>query len=121
MTDSDPGRFENASHARQWCEAYFDWYNFQHHHSGIGGYTPEQVFTGRFELVHAQRQQALDAQYRRHPERFVQGAPVAPRPPEWVTINPVTPEAADTGESLGVNFPTLSAARARVDNTLSSA
>jgi len=116
-----PGRFENASHARQWCEAYFDWYNFQHHHSGIGGYTPEQVFTGRFELVHAQRQQALDAQYRRHPERFVQGAPVAPRPPEWVTINPVTPEAADTGESLGVNFPTLSAARARVDNTLSSA
>ena len=116
-----PGRFESASQARLWCEEYFDWYNFHHHHSGLGGYTPEQVFTGRFEAIRAQRQQVLDAQYRNHPERFVKGAPVAARPPEVVTINPVSPEEAETGESMVVNFPTLSAARARTENTLSSA
>ena len=116
-----PGRFESVSHARQWCEAYFDWYNFHHHHSGLCGYTPEQVFTGRFETIHAQRQQLLNAQYRNHPERFVKGAPVAALPPEVVTINPVSPEQAEAGECSGVNFPTLSAAKARAENTLSAA
>lgn len=61
-----PGRFDSASQARQWCEEYFDWYNFRHHHSGVGGYTPEQVFTGRVEAVRAQRQRVLDAQYHEH-------------------------------------------------------
>ena len=116
-----PGRFDSASHARQWCADYFDWYNFHHHHSGIGGYTPEQLFTGRYEAIHAQRQQVLDAQYHAHPERFVKGAPTATRPPEVVSINPVAPDEAEDGESLAVNFPTLTAAKTRVENTLSSA
>ncbi|MBV1878743.1 MAG: integrase core domain-containing protein [Pseudomonadales bacterium] len=38
-----PGRFNGLSHARNWCEDYFDWYNFEHHHSGLAGYTPEQI------------------------------------------------------------------------------
>ncbi|WP_019626248.1 hypothetical protein, partial [Thioalkalivibrio sp. ALJT] len=70
--------------------------------------------------IRTQRQQVLDAQYRNHPERFVKGAPVAARPPEVVTINPVSPEEADAGESMVVNFPTMGAARARTENTLSS-
>ncbi|MBV1877792.1 MAG: DDE-type integrase/transposase/recombinase [Pseudomonadales bacterium] len=37
-----PGRFNGMSHARNWCEDYFDWYNFEHHHSGLAGYTPER-------------------------------------------------------------------------------
>ena len=63
----------------------------------------------------------LDAQSRDHPERFVKGASVAARLPEVVTINPVSPEEADAGESRVVNFPTLSAAKSRTKNTLSSA
>ncbi|WP_099049976.1 integrase core domain-containing protein [Thioalkalivibrio halophilus] len=51
-----PGRFESASQARLWCEEYFGWYNFHHHHSGLGGYTPEQIFTARFDAIRAQRQ-----------------------------------------------------------------
>ena len=46
-----PGRFDHAAHARSWCGTYFDWYNFEHHHSGLAGYTPEQVFTGRHREV----------------------------------------------------------------------
>ena len=30
-----PGRFSDVSHARHWSEDYFDWYNFEHHHSGL--------------------------------------------------------------------------------------
>jgi len=42
-----PGRFNNTAHATQRCTEYFQWYNFSHHHSGLAGFTPEQVFTGR--------------------------------------------------------------------------
>ena len=39
-----PGRFDSAAQARRWCEDYFQWYNVEHHHSGLAGFTPEQVF-----------------------------------------------------------------------------
>ena len=42
-----PGRFTGDAHANGWCGEYFDWYNFKHHHSGLTGFTPEQVSTGR--------------------------------------------------------------------------
>ena len=58
-----PGRFDSVVHARGWCEDYFDWYNFKHHHSGLAGFTPEQVFTGRYQKVAIDKQQALDARY----------------------------------------------------------
>jgi putative transposase len=106
-----PGRFSDASHARQWCEDYFDWYNFDHHHSGLNGYTPEQVFTGRYREVAARKQQVLNARYQRHPERFVQGRPTAPMPPSEVAINPIMePEADGVRMADTVNFPTLTAA-----------
>ena len=41
-----PGRFKDIDHARLWIEAYTQWYNAEHHHSGLAGFTPEQVFTG---------------------------------------------------------------------------
>ena len=88
----------------------FRWYNFEHHHAGLGGYTPEQVFSGRHREVIVTRQAALDENYRRHPERFVGGPPKAKGPPERVVINPYTPEAlAEVGALAAVNFPTLPA------------
>ena len=103
-----PDRFASVAHARAWHERYFHWYNLEHHHSGLAGYTPEQVFTGRHRQVILTRQAALDENYRRHPERFVGGAPQAKAPPERVVINPYTPEElADLGASATVNFPTL--------------
>ncbi len=102
-----PGRFEHSAHARTWCEAYFEWYNFEHHHAGLAGYTPEQVFTGRYREVAHTRQLALDARFAQHPERFVAGPPSAALPPARVAINPVTPEQIAAGASTEVNFPTL--------------
>jgi len=106
-----PGRFRDIAHARTWLADYVDWHNRYHHHSGLGGYTPEQVFTGEYTAIAAERQAALDDHYQTHPERFVRGQPKTAMPPETVTINPLDPEQAssDTG-TVQVNFPTLSRA-----------
>jgi len=62
-----PGRFEHPTHARNWWENYFDWYNFQHHHSGLAGFTPEQVFTGLYKDVARDKQKALNEGYAQNP------------------------------------------------------
>lgn len=105
-----PGRFQSIAHARRWFEAYFEWYNFRHHHSSLAGFTPEQVFTGRYRDLATTRQAALDEMFRNHPERFVAGPPRTSMPPAIVTINPVTPQEIERGASSAVNFPTLPAA-----------
>ncbi len=105
-----PGRFDHPAHARQWCEDYFDWYNFKHHHSGLAGYTPEQVFTGRHRDVAKDKQRALDERYAHNPERFVKGRPTVPIPPTTVAINPIVPVADGAMGDDRVNFPTLVAA-----------
>ena len=105
-----PGRFNHPAHARQWCESYFDWYNFKHHHSGLAGFTPEQVFTGRYRDVAKDKQRALDERYQRNPERFVKGRPRVPMPPAVVAINPIMPHDDGTLVVDRVNFPTLPAA-----------
>lgn len=84
-----PGRFRDLGHARGWCDDFFGWYNTQHHHDGLALFTPEQVFAGHVERIAERRQEALDAAYRQHPERFVAGPPVAARPPQRVLLNPL--------------------------------
>lgn len=113
-----PGRFLSAAHGRQWHADYFHWYNHQHHHSGLFGYTPEQVFTGRWKTVAATKQCTLDAAYQAHPERFVTGPPKAKAPPPIVTINPITSAELDAGATDAVNFPTLSAVKARMPSNI---
>ena len=105
-----PGRFDHPAHARHWCEDYFDWYNFKHHHSGLAGFTPEQVFSGRYRDVAKDKQRALDERYRQSPERFVKGRPMVSMPPTSVAINPIVPDNDGTVAVDRVNFPTLTAA-----------
>ena len=105
-----PRRFQGIDHARAWVARYFRWYNTEHHHSGIAGFTPAQVFTGDYRSVAAIKQAALDAQYARHPQRFVHGPPVVALPPEEVSINPITEEERAAGVSCEVNLPTIPAA-----------
>lgn len=65
-----PSRFDNLAHPNKWCEKYFDWYNFSHHHSGLAGNTPEQMFTGRYKEIAVIKQHALDERYPANPKRF---------------------------------------------------
>lgn len=82
-----PDRFQDLSHARQWGQSVFTWYNHDHYHSALGLLTPASVHYGQADIILAQRQQVLQAAYLAHPERFVKGLPVVPAPPKEVWIN----------------------------------
>lgn len=102
-----PRRFEDYSHAMQWCEDYVKWYNIGHHHSSLAGFTPEQVFTGEYHNIAKVRQAALNEAYERHPERFSKGCSQVALPPMEVSINPIPEDAEQAVIEKGVNFPTL--------------
>ena len=84
-----PGVFEDVEHGRRWCGEFFEWYNYQQHHDGLALFTPAEVFNGTVEQVARRREAAIQEAYRKHPERFVSGAPKIPRPPKTVRINPL--------------------------------
>lgn len=87
-----PPRFGCIQDARAFCAEFFDWYNNQHHHSGLGFLTPAVVHHGQAPSVIAARQNVLNIAHRNHPERFVRKAPKAPPLPEAVWINPPAPQ-----------------------------
>jgi putative transposase len=83
-----PTLFGSVQDARAWGRTFFPWYNQEHHHTGIALLTPADLHFGRANEVVAQRQAVLQAAYEQHPERFLNGPPVAPQPPQAVWINP---------------------------------
>ena len=82
-----PAAFVGIKHARAWARHFFQWYNHEHHHSGLALMTPSTVHYGQVETVYQQRQQVLAAAFSAHPERFVRGMPSPSKPPEEVWIN----------------------------------
>ena len=83
-----PDRFGSPTEARTWAQGFFQWYNYDHHHTGLALLTPADVHYGRAEVILQQRQQVLQAAYAAHPERFVKGPPRPAQPLEAVWINP---------------------------------
>ena len=83
-----PDRFGCLADARAWAQAFFTWYNQEHHHTGLGLLTPASVHYGQAKAILAQRQQTLATAYAAHPERFVRGAPKPSPLPAAVWINP---------------------------------
>lgn len=83
-----PRHFGSIQDARAFCISFFDWYNREHHHSGLGLLTPEVVHYGRAAQAIETRRQVLMEAYRKHPERFVRHAPKPLELPQAVWINP---------------------------------
>lgn len=83
-----PDRFGCLADARAWAQAFFTWYNHQHHHTSLALLTPVVVHYGQADPVLQARQQTLKAAYAAHPERFVKGAPQPGHLPAAVWINP---------------------------------
>lgn len=83
-----PQRFGCIEDARSFCRRFFDWYNQEHHHGGIGLMTPDQVHYGLADAVHAARQDTLDQAFRANPQRFVNKTPTPPDKPTAAWINP---------------------------------
>jgi putative transposase len=86
-----PELFGCRQDARLWAKDFFDWYNYEHHHTALALLTPADVHYGRAQIVIQQRQQVLQAAYQKNPERFVKGLPIPPQLPEAVWINPPKP------------------------------
>ena len=83
-----PDRFGSIQDARVFCRTFFDWYNTQHHHSGIGLHTPHNVHHGLAEALNDARRLTLSEAHSTHPERFVGKPPEPPPLPGAVWINP---------------------------------
>jgi putative transposase len=82
-----PERFGAIEHSRSFCGAFFDWYNNEHHHSGIAMLTPASVHYGTAGQLLQARAVTLVGAYLNHPERFVKGIPKVQTIPEEVWIN----------------------------------
>ena len=89
-----PKRFGCIQDAKVFCRHFFDWYNRDHHHLGIGLMTPDQVHYGQADEVHAARQTILDQAFQANPDRFVNKKPEPPQKPTAVWINPPTQKLA---------------------------
>jgi putative transposase len=82
-----PARFGSLQDARIFLRGYFNWYNNDHRHSGIGLVTPAQRHHGTDKVVYEKRQDVMAAFYEQHRERFVKGKPKPPELPGEVWIN----------------------------------
>ena len=98
-----PRRFGSIEDARLFSRNFFDYYNHEHRHSGIGLMTPAVVHQGRAEQLNAARRHTLLAAHRAHPERFVCGKPQPPVLPSQAWINP-PPEKKTREDRVGATF-----------------
>lgn len=88
-----PDRFASIDQARHWSQAFFNWYNTDHRHTGLGLLTPAAVHFDRTEKLVRHRRQTLQHAYQLHPERFVKGEPRPLSPPAAVWINKPQPKS----------------------------
>jgi putative transposase len=82
-----PDCFGSIQDARAFCQHFFQWYNEEHRHSGLGLLSPAVVHFGQAPAVLAARQVVLDAAYQAHPDRFVRRPPKPLPLPSEVWIN----------------------------------
>ena len=81
-----PERFGSIADARAFSRRFFQYYNHEHRHSGIGLHTPASVHDGTDATIRAERARVLHAAYTANPARF-RRAPTPPRLPKAVWIN----------------------------------
>jgi len=91
-----PGRFGSIADARAFSRRFFQYYNHEHRHSGIGLHTPASVHDGTATTIRAERARVLHAAYAANPTRF-RRAPTPPQLPEaaWINEPPQENEEAE--------------------------
>jgi len=82
-----PERFGCLQDTRGFCGEFFHWYNHEHHHSGLGSFTPFAVHVGQAQEQRKQRAVVLRRAFENNPGRFVRGVPQPPALPEQVWMN----------------------------------
>lgn len=88
-----PRTFGSIEDARTFCATFFEYYNHEHRHSGIGLHTPASVHYGDAPEIRTQRAAVLDAAYAANPTRFGHRRPHPPKLPTVAWINDPSREA----------------------------
>ena len=83
-----PEQFGSVEHVRSYGGDFFPWYNTEHHHVGLGLFTPHDVHYGLAAVKRARRAEVLATAFTRHPDRFPHGRPQPQALPTAVWINP---------------------------------
>ncbi len=91
-----PVCFDSIGHARAFCHDFFDWYNHEHRHSGIGFMTPSAMHRGLAASLFEKRAAVLTDAFHRNPMRFKGKHPSPPRLPTAAGINWPTEKHAIT-------------------------
>src|SRR5258708_32798165 len=65
-----PDHFDDIDAARAFCKEFFDYYNHEHYHSGLGLHTPPSVHFRIAEKTLATRAEVLAAAHAPNPARF---------------------------------------------------
>jgi putative transposase len=82
-----PARFGSIQDARTFCDHFFEYYNHEHRHSGIGLHTPSSVHYGTAPDIRARRAETLNTAYDANPRRFCGRRPSPPKLPTVAWIN----------------------------------
>ena len=68
--DYQPKGFATIEEARDWVELFVNWYNYEHHHSGLNFLTPDQRRSGKGEDILKKRHEVYEIAKSEHPERW---------------------------------------------------
>lgn len=82
-----PQYFGSIEDARLFCQNFFEYYNKEHHHSGIGLVTPEQLHYGLAQKVYDHRCLILKKAFDKNSNRFKGKTPKPPALPKAAWIN----------------------------------
>lgn len=88
-----PASFGSIQDARAFTKSFFDYYNHEHRHSGIGLHTPASIHYDTATAIRQQRAITLDAAFTAHPDRFRGKRPTPPELPTIAWINDPSREA----------------------------
>jgi putative transposase len=79
--------FATLEEAREWALSFSNWYNYSHHHSGIGFVTPHERHSGKAEEIMVNRRKIYEEAKARNPQRW-SGNTRNWTLPETVWLNP---------------------------------
>lgn len=95
-----PRQFGSLQDGLAHCRVFFQWYNEQHYHSGIGFLTPSSLHYGLAQKTLIARNETMRLAFEKNPHRFVKGKPKQFELPTAVWINPPkTPANHENGAS----------------------
>jgi hypothetical protein len=105
-----PKRFGRIEDAKTFCRSFFDWYNQDHRHAGIGLITPDQVHYGQVDAVRAARQAILDQAFGDNPGRFVKKTARSARQADRNMDQPADAETSRLNAAPALTLPRSSRA-----------